>query len=99
MTDQEYPPRVAFSLLNKILDDFTSRVPAAKWKPAAEGARAPGSTGKVDVGFATQLQEYLVKYQDPKQADTIMKVQQELDETKIVLVRTARGSAPSRRRC
>lgn len=28
-----------------------------------------------------------MKYQDPRQADTIMKVQQELDETKIVLVR------------
>ena len=30
---------------------------------------------------------YLQKYQDPRQADAIMKVQQELDETKIVLVR------------
>lgn len=29
---------------------------------------------------------YLQKYQDPRQADTIMRVQQELDETKIVLV-------------
>ncbi|KAJ7589560.1 hypothetical protein C8J56DRAFT_889102 [Mycena floridula] len=27
----------------------------------------------------------VLKYQDPKQADTIMRVQQELDETKIVL--------------
>lgn len=33
-----------------------------------------------------KLAEYVRKYQDPKQADTIMKVQQELDETKIVLV-------------
>ena len=33
-----------------------------------------------------QAQEYLTRYQDPRQADTIMKVQQELDETKIVLV-------------
>lgn len=36
---------------------------------------------------------YLTKYQDPKQADTIMKVQKELDETKIVLV-----SGPATRR-
>ena len=28
------------------------------------------------------------KYQDPSQADSIMKVQQELDETKIVLHKT-----------
>ncbi|KAJ5276963.1 Synaptobrevin [Penicillium chrysogenum] len=35
-----------------------------------------------------QLKEYIVKYQDPSQADSIMKIQQELDETKIVLHKT-----------
>jgi hypothetical protein len=34
------------------------------------------------------LKEYLVKYQDPQQADSIMKIQKELDETKIVLHKT-----------
>lgn len=29
-----------------------------------------------------------MKYQDPKQADTIMRVQQELDETKVVMHKT-----------
>lgn len=33
-----------------------------------------------------QASDYLRRYQDPRQADSIMKVQQELDETKIVLV-------------
>ncbi|KAH9444536.1 hypothetical protein Pst134EB_024797 [Puccinia striiformis f. sp. tritici] len=37
-----------------------------------------------NLGF-NSINDYLVKYQDPKQADTILKVQQELDETKIVL--------------
>lgn len=32
-----------------------------------------------------QLADYLKKYQDPSQADSIMKIQQELDQTKIVL--------------
>src|SRR5207237_7786076 len=32
--------------------------------------------------------EYIVKYQDPRQADSIMRIQQELDETKIVLHKT-----------
>src|SRR5438046_4164466 len=32
--------------------------------------------------------EYLTRFQDPQQADTIMKVQAELDETKIVLHKT-----------
>lgn len=34
------------------------------------------------------LKEYIVKYQDPHQADSIMKIQKELDETKIVLHKT-----------
>lgn len=32
-----------------------------------------------------QLADYIKKYQDPSQADSIMKIQQELDQTKIVL--------------
>jgi synaptobrevin family protein YKT6 len=35
-----------------------------------------------------ELKEYIVKYQDPQQADSIMKIQKELDETKIVLHKT-----------
>ena len=34
------------------------------------------------------LKEYIIKYQDPQQADSIMKIQKELDETKIVLHKT-----------
>lgn len=34
-----------------------------------------------------QLADYLSKYQDPKQADTIMRVQNELDETTAILVK------------
>lgn len=35
-----------------------------------------------------ELKAYLDKYQDPQQADSIMKIQQQLDETKIVLHKT-----------
>ncbi|CAO3622808.1 unnamed protein product [Mucor hiemalis] len=35
-----------------------------------------------------KLTEYLRKYQDPQQADTIMKVQKELDETTAILHKT-----------
>jgi synaptobrevin family protein YKT6 len=83
ITDDEYPVRVAFSLLNKLLDEFTTKIPESKWKPAI--ANASNSSSAPSLGF-TAVDEYLVKYQDPKQADTILKVQQELDETKIVLV-------------
>ncbi|KAF9336535.1 palmitoyltransferase [Podila minutissima] len=75
ITDKEYPARVAFSLLNKILDEFTTRFPnSATWTP--EACTYP------------ELPQYIVTYQDPKQGDTIMKVQRELDETKIILHKT-----------
>ncbi|OAV88986.1 synaptobrevin like YKT6 [Puccinia triticina 1-1 BBBD Race 1] len=85
ITDDEYPVRVAFSLLNKLLDEFTTKIPEAKWKAAI--ANPSNSSSPPNLGF-TAVDEYLVKYQDPKQADTILKVQQELDETKIVLHKT-----------
>ena len=73
ITTTDYPVRVSFSVLNKVLDEYTSE----SWSKAV-------GDGK--------LAEYVRKYQDPKQADTIMKVQQELDETKIVLVSAASPS-------
>lgn len=74
ITDQEYPVRPAFSLLTKLLDDFIGKVPQASY-----------STPQA-ISFP-EVNTYLQKYQDPRQADAIMKVQQELDETKIILVR------------
>ncbi|MBW0463230.1 hypothetical protein O181_002945 [Austropuccinia psidii MF-1] len=90
ISDEEYPVRVAFSLLNKILDEFAVKVPQSKWKSINfQSASSSGSNNLVgSIGFNNSLNEYLVKYQDPKQADTILKVQQELDETKIVLHKT-----------
>ncbi|KAB5591163.1 Synaptobrevin [Ceratobasidium theobromae] len=75
ITDEEYPVRPAFSLLTKMLDEFATSVPISAYSN-------PSS-----ISFP-QLQTYVAKYQDPKQADAIMKVQQELDETKIVLHKT-----------
>ncbi|KAI0368500.1 snare protein YKT6 [Pilatotrama ljubarskyi] len=75
ITDQEYPVRPAFSLLTKLLDDFIAKVPQASYNtPAA-------------ISFP-EINTYIQKYQDPRQADAIMKVQQELDETKIILHKT-----------
>jgi hypothetical protein len=64
--------RPAFSLITKVLDDFTSQFPQSTFSdPSA-------------ISFS--LDQYIRRYQDPTQADTIMKVQQELDETKVILV-------------
>lgn len=73
ITDQEYPVRPAFSLLTKILDEFIAKVPQSSFN------------NSTTISFP-EITTYVQKYQDPRQADTIMRVQQELDETKIVLV-------------
>ena len=76
IADGDYPPRVAFTLLNKVLDEFLAKHAKSKWATGTPKLPMP------------ELDTYIAKYQDPKQADTIMRVQQELDETKIVLHKT-----------
>ncbi|KAK9234446.1 Longin-like domain-containing protein [Lipomyces kononenkoae] len=73
VADKEYPIRVAYSLLNRLLDQFLTQFPRGQW-----------SQGEVKLQFP-ELESSLLKYQNPQQADSIMRVQQELDETKIVL--------------
>ncbi|CEI92639.1 Putative Synaptobrevin like YKT6 [Rhizopus microsporus] len=73
ISDKDYPTRVAFSLLNKIMDEVFTKYP--QWKTSAT----------IDY---SELAEYISKYQDPQQADTIMKVQKELDETTAILHKT-----------
>lgn len=92
ITDTEYPVRVAFSLLNKTLDEFVIKVPKSQWESKVNAITTGSATappkGEALLGVSAfpQSVDYVKRYQDPRQADTIMKVQQELDETKIVLV-------------
>ncbi|XP_063726548.1 synaptobrevin homolog YKT6-like [Symsagittifera roscoffensis] len=63
ISDNDYPQRVAFTLLMKILEEYKmSASMSSDW-----------------------LQKLLMKYQDPHEADSLLKVQKELDETKVVL--------------
>ncbi|EDQ87614.1 uncharacterized protein MONBRDRAFT_33272 [Monosiga brevicollis MX1] len=73
IVDEEYPARVAFSIISKALEEFKSKYPVASW-----------TSNPRDMPFP-ELAEMLKKYQDPAQADSMLKVQQELDETKVVL--------------
>lgn len=74
VADSEYPQRVAFTLITRILDDFAAAVAPADWPTVNEGA-AP----------FRGLDPALAKYQDPHQADSMTRLQDEVDETKIVL--------------
>lgn len=51
-------------------------MPAALWPVGSEAT----------ISFP-QLYTYLAKYQNPREADAMTKIQEELDETKIILVR------------
>lgn len=77
IADHEYPQRVAHTLLTKVLDDFTQKVPSELW--------ANGTEASIDFQL---LPGYLAKYQDPREGDALTRMQDDLDETKIILKNT-----------
>ena len=82
VTDAEYPQRVAFSFINKMTDDFLSKYPEKKdWS----GLSAQNSATQFP-----ELKGLITKYQEPNSADPMMRVQKELDDTKVILVRIIR---------
>lgn len=76
ISDHDYPALVAHQLLSKVVDEFLAKHPRSSWANSNPTLSFP------------ELKDYIVKYQDPQQADSIMKIQKELDETKIVLHKT-----------
>mmetsp|Transcript_3730 Transcript_3730/g.5826 ORF Transcript_3730/g.5826 Transcript_3730/m.5826 type:complete len:139 (+) Transcript_3730:110-526(+) len=74
--DAEYPPRVAFSLLTRLLEDFIAFQPEWPKITTNEGITWP------------QLESDIVKYQDPANADQMMKIQRNLEDTRDVLHNT-----------
>ncbi|XP_059488767.1 synaptobrevin homolog YKT6 [Neocloeon triangulifer] len=74
LSDQEYPHRVAHTLITKVLEEFAAKFIPSSWSSLAENSAA-----------FPQLNSYLAKYQNPREADAMTKIQEELDETKIIL--------------
>lgn len=74
--DSEYPARVAFSILTKIMDDFDAQVPSWREETRNEALAWP------------PLDQAIAKYQDPANADQIMRIQKNLDDTRDVLHQT-----------
>ncbi|XP_040997785.1 VAMP-like protein YKT61 [Juglans microcarpa x Juglans regia] len=75
--DDHYPVRSAFSLLNQVLDVYQKNF-GDSWKTAqADNTQA-----------WPYLSEALTKFQDPAEADKLLRIQRELDETKIILHKT-----------
>ena len=71
--DKEYPKLPAHSVLSKLLDEFLVKNPKLD-------ADAPRDL--------PDLKAYMRDCQNPENVDSIMKIQKELDETKIILHNT-----------
>ncbi|KAJ4304205.1 palmitoyltransferase [Collariella sp. IMI 366227] len=72
---KDYPTIAAHSVLSKLMDQFLSEVSLATIRAATKDG---------DVSFPA-INDFINNYQDANQANSIAKIQQELDETKIVL--------------
>lgn len=74
--DEEYPQRVAFSVLMKLQDEFLSSYDTEAWMK---------SIGELPLNC---IDEMIKKYQNPQEADAIMRIQRDLDDTKVILHKT-----------
>ncbi|XP_046421534.1 synaptobrevin homolog YKT6 [Neodiprion fabricii] len=77
ISDHEYPSRVSHTLITKVLDEF-----AAQYPPTTCATLNEATT------IFPQVNTYLAKYQNPREADAFTKMQNDLDETKIILHNT-----------
>lgn len=84
IADQEYDGRVAQLILGKISDEFLTKYPRTAFANAVKKAKKEDP----DPCPFPELAQYIDKYQDPSQVDSIFKIQQELAETKIVIHKT-----------
>ncbi|XP_058085428.1 VAMP-like protein YKT61 [Magnolia sinica] len=75
--DDHYPVRSAFSLLNKVLDEYQKNF-GDSWRTVQTDSTQPWP----------YLNDALTKFQDPAEADKLLKIQRDLDETKIILHKT-----------
>ncbi|CAI9177416.1 unnamed protein product [Rangifer tarandus platyrhynchus] len=62
IADSEYPSRLALSLLEKVLDEFSKQVDRVDWP-----------TGSPDTIQHTGLDSHLSRYQNPREADPMTK--------------------------
>lgn len=72
---KDYPHLAAHSVLSKLMDQFLSEVPLATIQAATKDG---------DVAFPA-VNDFLNNYQDASQASSIAKIQEQLDDTKIIL--------------
>lgn len=78
--DEEYPSRVAFGYLSKLCESFSQ---------TTQGKLSSSTDDNcMDASFQTTHMKLLTQFQDPAQADQLAKIENELEQTKVVLHET-----------
>ncbi|KAH7844941.1 hypothetical protein Vadar_033462 [Vaccinium darrowii] len=75
--DDHYPDESAFSLLNQVLDEYQKNF-GDSWRTVRADSTQPWP----------YLNQALTKFQDPAEADKLLKIQNELGQTKNNLLKT-----------
>lgn len=96
ISDQDYPNRVAHTLISRVLDEFTDQVPSTQWPTTNEKyfriSKNLKNLKKKNSFYSTapytKLDSFLTKYQNPKEADAMTKLNCDIDETKIIIHNT-----------
>lgn len=78
IADKEYPGKVAIKILHDLLVLFQKTVAPNQYQAAEKD---------IEVKFP-QLEEMIKKYQDPKEADKLLKLEFELGQTQMILNKT-----------
>jgi len=76
ITDPEYPALAVHDLLRRMCDEFRARYPRTAYCDHNEESPPLAYP---------ELKDYIAKYQNPEDADNILKIKKELDETTIVM--------------
>jgi len=76
VADSEYPQHVAFSLIRESVE-----------LASAFADQITSATGDTNINIPG-LAELLTKYQDPTEADKVLKIQKSLDETKGIIIQS-----------
>jgi synaptobrevin family protein YKT6 len=77
LADKDYPERAAYAVINKVLDDYERRF-GDTWALIHADGKEP----------LPLLNDALRSYQDPMQADKIIKVQRQIDDVAQVAHKT-----------
>jgi len=78
VTTDAYPARVAVSLAQQLTEQFDREIGASAWRAAAENS----------FNSWAPLVEAITKFQNPAEADTLLRVRAKLDATKESLCST-----------